>query len=153
MYPNMKFRESGLRNSEKICFGKFYQSSVLNPKRYNRAYELERTSVSRAAVLRRRSNASQMESLRTTGNFWECARCPTTRGGVSFWALYVAAAASGVVVLEPLACLDDGVGGPARRGPGVASTASGVGPVAPPWCRRPPRRVSPYQFTGASPAR
>ena len=48
MYPNMKFRESGLRNSEKICFGKFYQSWVLNPKRYNRAYELERTSVSRS---------------------------------------------------------------------------------------------------------
>ena len=84
MYPHMKFRESGLRKSEKICFGKFYQSQVLDPKRYNRAYELERTSVSRAFNQSRRSNASQMESLRTTGNFWESVKRYNDPRGVSF---------------------------------------------------------------------
>ena len=84
MYPNMKFRESGLRKSEKICFGKFYQSQVLDPKRYNRAYELERTSVQRSFNASRRSNASQMESLRTTGNFWESVKRYNDPRGVSF---------------------------------------------------------------------
>ena len=50
----------------------------------NRAYELERTSVSRAFNASRRSNASKMESLRTTGNFWEAVRRYNDPRGVSF---------------------------------------------------------------------
>ena len=39
------------------------------------------------------------------------------------------AAVSGLVVLEPLAASTTASGGPARQESGVASTASGVGPV------------------------
>lgn len=71
MYPGLGFGASGMTNTQRQSFTKMYESEVLKPKRYHRSYALEKTSVRRTMKASRRSNATMMDTMRTTGGFWK----------------------------------------------------------------------------------